>query len=72
MAMRPEIKRQGWLIICFAFIQCFLLQAAVRHEWLELSYSGRVAVFTLSGIACATLLFLGILYMVVKGNPERS
>ena len=72
MAMRPEIKRQGWLIIGFAIAQCLLLQASVRHEWLELGYSARVAVFTLSGIACATLIFLGVLYMVVKGNPERD
>lgn len=72
MAMRPEIKRRGWAIILFAFVQCFILQAAVRHGWVDLDYSGRVAVFTLSTIACATLAFLGILYMVVKGNPDRS
>ena len=69
--MKPKVKYQGWAIIIIAVVQCLVLQAAVRHEWLDLSYSGRVAMFTLSGIACATFAFLGILHMVINGNANR-
>lgn len=71
MAMRPHVKRNGWFIIAFAVIQCIVLQTAVHQQWLDLNYSQRAATYTLSGIACATLILLALLYMVIKGNPEN-
>jgi hypothetical protein len=71
MAMRPNVKRNGWLIIGFAVLQCILLQTAVHQQWLDLNYSQRAATYTLSGIVCATLILLALLYMVVKGNPDN-
>ena len=72
MAMRPDVKRNGWLLIAFAVLQCVLSQFIVHKELIELSYSGRVAVYTISTILCATLLFVALIYMVMKGNPETS
>ncbi len=70
--MRSDVKRNGWLIIGFAIIQCIIFQAIVHLQLIELDYSGRVAIYTVSTIACATLLFIGVLYMVVKGNPDHT
>lgn len=71
MAMRPHIKRNGLLVIGFAILQCIVLQTAVHQQWLDLNYSQRAATYTLSGIACATLILLALLYMVIKGNPNN-
>jgi hypothetical protein len=72
MAMRPNVKRNGWLLIAFAALQCIISQLIVHKELIELSYSGRVTVYTISTILCATLLFVALIYMVIKGNPEHS
>ncbi|XID75735.1 hypothetical protein ACF3NA_04140 [Alkanindiges sp. WGS2144] len=71
MAMRPAVKRNGLLLIGLAILQCIVLQTAVHQQWLDLNYSQRVAVFTISGLAAATIVLLSILYMVIKGNPDN-
>ncbi len=72
MAMRPHIKRNGLLIIGFAIIQCVIIQVIVHQQLIDLSRSHRIGLYTVSGIACATLILLGLLYMAVKGNPETN
>lgn len=71
MAMRPHVKRNSLLLAAFAILQCVLIQTSVHQQWFDLTYSQRVACFTLSGILCATLLFFAALYAAVKGNPEK-
>ena len=72
MAMRPAVKRNGLLIIGFAILQCIILQTSVHQQWFDLNHSQRAAVYTLSGIACATMIFLSLLYMVIKSNPDNN
>ena len=71
MAMVPHVKRNSLLVVAFAITQCVIIQTSVHQRWFDLSYSQRVACFTISGIACATLLFFAALYAAVKGNPEK-
>jgi DMSO/TMAO reductase YedYZ heme-binding membrane subunit len=71
MAMRPTVKRNAWLIIGFAIAQCVIVQIMIHQQMLDLTTNQRVAIYTLSGIACATLLFLACLYMALKGNADN-
>lgn len=71
MAMRPHVKRNSLLIVAFAITQCVIIQTSVHQHWFDLSYSARVACFTISGIVCATLLFFAALYAAVLGNSEK-
>lgn len=70
MAMRPDVKRNAWLMIAFAIIQCVVIQVMIHQQLVDLSTNQRVAIYTLSGIFCATLLFFACLYMALKGNPD--
>lgn len=71
MAMRPDVKRNAWLIIAFAIVQCVVIQIVIHEQLFDLTTNQRVAIYTLSGIFCATLLFLACLYMALKGNAEH-
>lgn len=58
-------------MIVFAIAQCVAVQVIIHEQLVELTTNQRVAIFTLSGIFCATLLFFACLYMALKGNADH-
>lgn len=72
MAMRPEVRRRGLVVIVFAIVQWLFMRYILANGLFNLDTSDRILYFCVSSLGGAFAIFVGLIYMVLKGNPERE
>lgn len=72
MAMRPEVRRRGLVIIITAIIQWFFIRYYLLEDsTFEFTKYQRVLMFSVSSLAGGFALFSAIIYMALFGR-DRS
>jgi len=63
MAMRPEVRRRGIVLI---------VRYILDNQLFNLTTYDRIVFFCVSSLAGAFVIFVGLIYMVLKGNSEKD
>lgn len=72
MAMRPAVRNRGIMLIVFSVIQWLFMRYILANNLFNLDTNDRIVYFCLSSILGALLIFVGLIYMVLKGNPDKD
>ncbi len=72
MAMRPEVRRRGIVLIVFAIVQLFFRGYILVDELLSLTSYDLSVLFCVSSLANAWVIFVGLIYMVLKVNADKE
>ncbi|WP_180004580.1 MULTISPECIES: hypothetical protein [unclassified Acinetobacter] len=72
MAMRPEVRRRAIVLIVFSVVQWLFMRYILANELFNLTTYNRIVLFCVSSLAGALLIFVGLIYMVLKGNADKN
>ena len=72
MAMRPEVRRRGLVVIVFAVVQWLFMRYILANGLFNLDTSDRILYFCVSSLGGAFVIFVGLIYMVLKGNANKQ
>ena len=72
MAMRPAVRNRSIMLIVFSVVQWLFMRYILANNLFNLDTNDRIVYFCLSSILGALLIFVGLIYMVLKGNPDRE
>ena len=72
MAMRPEVRRRGLVVIVFAIVQWLFMRYILANGLFNLDTSDRILYFCVSSLGGAFAIFVGLIYMVLVGNAEKA
>lgn len=72
MAMRPEVRRRAIVLMVFAVVQWLFMRYIVDNQLFNLTTYDRIVFFCVSSLGGAFVIFVGLIYMVLKGNPEKE
>ena len=72
MAMRPEVRRRAIVLIVFSVVQWLFMRYILANELFNLTTYNRIVLFCVSSLAGALLIFIGLIYMVLKGNADKE
>ena len=72
MAMRPAVRNRSIMLIVFSVVQWLFMRYILANNLFNLDTNERIVYFCLSSILGALLIFVGLIYMVLKGNPHKD
>ena len=72
MAMRPAVRNRSIMLIVFSVVQWLFMRYILANNLFNLDTNERIVCFCLSSILGALLIFVGLIYMVLKGNPDKD
>ncbi|WP_213687670.1 hypothetical protein [Acinetobacter sp. WY4] len=72
MAMRPSVRNRSIMLIVFSVVQWLFMRYILANNLFNLDTNDRIVYFCLSSILGALLIFVGLIYMVLKGNPDKD
>ena len=72
MAMRPAVRNRSIILILFSVVQWLFMRYILANNLFNLDTNERIVYFCLSSILGALLIFVGLIYMVLKGNPDKD
>ena len=72
MAMRSNVRRHAIVIIVFSLAQWFFMRYILSYELFNLTTNDRILYFCVSSLAGALLIFVALIYMVLKGNADKD
>ncbi|MFW1754400.1 hypothetical protein GFH30_02455 [Acinetobacter wanghuae] len=72
MAMRPAVRNRGIMLIVFSVVQWMFMRYILANNLFQLDTNDRIVYFCLSSILGALVIFVGLIYMVLKGNPDKD
>ncbi|NCI78489.1 hypothetical protein [Acinetobacter kanungonis] len=72
MAMRPEVRRRGLVVIVFAIVQWLFMRYILANGLFNLDTSDRILYFCVSSLGGAFVIFVGLIYMVLTGNADKE
>ena len=72
MAMRPAVRNRSIMLIVFSVFQWLFMRYILANNLFNLDTNDRIVYFCLSSILGALLIFVGLIYMVLKGNPDKD
>ena len=72
MAMRPAVRNRGIMLIVFSVVQWLFMRYILANTLFNLDTNDRIVYFCLSSILGALVIFVGLIYMVLKGNPDQE
>jgi len=72
MAMRPAVRNRGIMLIVFSVVQWLFMRYILANDLFNMDTNERILYFCVSSIAGAFVIFVGLIYMVLKGNPEKD
>ena len=72
MAMRPAVRNRSIMLIVFSVVQWLFMRYILANNLFNLDTNDRIVYFWLSSILGALLIFVGLIYMVLKGNPDKD
>lgn len=71
MAMRPEVRRRSFVVIGFSLIQWGIMNYILHNEMFNITTYQRILYFCVSSLSAALLIFVALIYMVLKGNADH-
>lgn len=72
MAMRPAVRNRSIMLIVFSVVKWLFMRYILANNLFNLDTNDRIVYFCLSSILGALLIFVGLIYMVLKGNPDKD
>ena len=72
MAMRPDVRRHTIVIIVCSLAQWFFMRDILANELFNMTTNQRILYFCISSLAGALLIFVALIYMVLKGNTDKQ
>ena len=72
MAMRPDVRRHTIVIIVFSLDKWFFMRYILANELFNMTTNQRILYFCISSLAGALLIFVALIYMVLKGNTDKQ
>ena len=72
MAMRPDVRRHTIVIIVFSLAQWCFMRYILANELFNMTTNQRILYFCISSLAGALLIFVALIYMVLKGNIDKQ
>ena len=72
MAMRPDVRRHAIVISVFTLAQWFFMRYILANELFNMTTNERILYFCVSSLAGALLIFVALIYMVLKGNANKQ
>ena len=72
MAMRPAVRNRSIMLIVFSVVQWLFMRYILANNLFNLDTNDRIVYFCLSSILGALLIFVGLIYMVLKVNPDQE
>ena len=72
MAMRPAVRNRSIMLIVFSVVQWLFMRYILANNLFNLDTNDRIVYFCLSSILGALLIFVGLIYMLLKGNPDKD
>ncbi len=72
MSMRPAVRNRGIMLIVFSVVQWLFMRYILANNLFNLDTNDRIVYFCLSSILGALVIFVGLIYMVLKGNPDKD
>ncbi len=72
MVMRPAVRNRSIMLIVFSVVQWLFMRYILANNLFNLDTNERIVYFCLSSILGALLIFVGLIYMVLKGNPDKD
>ena len=72
MAMRPAVRNRSIMLIVSSVVQWLFMRYILANNLFNLDTNDRIVYFCLSSILGALLIFVGLIYMVLKGNPDKD
>ena len=60
------------MLIVFSIVQWLFMRYILANNLFHLDTYDRIVYFCLSSILGALAIFVGLMYMVLKGNPDRE
>lgn len=72
MAIRPAVRNRSIMLIVFSVVQWLFMRYILANNLFNLDTNDRIVYFCLSSILGALLIFVGLIYMVLKGNPDKD
>ncbi len=72
MAMRSDVRRQAIVIMVFAIVQWGFMRYILWQQLFNLTTNQRILFFCVSSLLGALLIFVSLIYMVLKGNQHHS
>lgn len=72
MAMRPAVRNRGIMLIVFSVVQWLFMRYILANNLFNLDTNDRIVYFCLSSILGALVIFVSLIYMVLKGNPDQE
>lgn len=70
MAMRSDVRRQAIVIMVFAIVQWGFMRYILWQQLFNLTTNQRILFFCVSSLLGALLIFVSLIYMVLKGNQD--
>lgn len=70
--MRPAVRNRGIMLIVFSVVQWLFMRYILANNLFNLDTNDRIVYFCLSSILGALVIFVGLIYMVLKGNPDKD
>ena len=70
--MRPAVRNRGIMLIVFSVVQWMFMRYILANNLFQLDTNERILYFCLSSIIGAFVIFVALIYMVLKGNPEKD
>lgn len=71
MAMRPAVRNRGIMLIVFSVVQWLFMRYILANGLFNMDTNERILYFCLSSLGGALLIFVGLIYMVLKGNADK-
>ncbi|GAA5187372.1 hypothetical protein GCM10023345_25790 [Acinetobacter kookii] len=71
MAMRPAIRNRGIMLIVFSVVQWLFMRYILANGLFNMDTNERILYFCVSSLGGALLIFVGLIYMVLKGNADK-
>ena len=72
MAMRPAVRNRSIMLIVFSVVQWLFMRYILANNLFNLDTNDRIVYFCLSSMLGALLIFVGLIYMVLKGNANKQ
>ena len=72
MAMRPAVRRRALMLIVFSIVQWLFMRYILANGLFNMHTNQRILYFCVSSLGGALLIFVSLIYMVLKGNADQA
>ena len=69
--MRPAVRNRGIMLIVFSIVQWLFMRYILANDLFNMDTNQRILYFCVSSLGGALLIFVGLIYMVLKGNADK-